>query len=112
MQVHVSEHHYKVVYPIISKGTNIGFDEESTNTFGIDYLQTPQDAGIKREFKFCPVDIIEPFLQKQLKKPYSLPALASRKIINELIKFSSKVKKQVNCTYFFYQTKFNACVNF
>lgn len=93
MQVHVSEHRYKVVYPIISKGTNIGFDNESTNTFGIDYLQTPQDPGTKREFKFCPVNVIEPSLQKQLKKPYGLPALATRKIINELIKFRSKIMK-------------------
>lgn len=93
MQVYVSEHRLKVVYPIISKGTNIGFDEESTNTFGIDYLQTPQDSGVKREFKFCGVDVIEPSLQKQLKKPYGLPALASRKIINELIKFRSKFIK-------------------
>ncbi len=93
MQVHVSEHQYKVVYPIISKGTNIGFDNESTNTFGVDYLQTPQDPGIKREFKFCGVDVIEPNLQKQLKRPYSLPVLASRKIINEIIKLSSKFRK-------------------
>ncbi len=93
MQVHVSENRYQVVYPIISKGTNIGFDQESTNTFGIDYLQTPQDPGIKRAFKFCPVDVIEPNLQKQLKKPYSLPVLAKRKIMNDLIKFSSKFKR-------------------
>ncbi len=93
MQVHVSEHQYKVVYPIISKGTNIGFDNESTNTFGVDYLQTPQDPGTKREFKFCGVDVIEPNLQKQLKRPYSLPVLASRKIINEIIKLSSKFRK-------------------
>ena len=93
MQVHVSENRYQVVYPIISKGKNIGFDEESTNTFGVDYLQTPQDLGIKRTFKFCPVDVIEPNLQKQLKKPYSLPVLAKRKIMNDLIKFGSKFKK-------------------
>ena len=43
MQVHVARNKMKVVYPIISKGKNIGFDNESTNTFGIDYLQTPQD---------------------------------------------------------------------
>lgn len=92
MQVHVSEHRLKVVYPIISKGTNIGFDQESTNTFGIDYLQTPQDPGTKREFKFCNVDIIEPYLQKQLKKPYSLPSLVKRKVLNTLIKIGSQLK--------------------
>ncbi len=94
MQVHVSENQFKVVYPIISKGTNIGFDQESTNTFGIDYLQTPQDPGTKREFKFCPADTIEPSLQKQLKKPYTLPVLAKRKILNDLIKLGSKFKKR------------------
>ncbi len=93
MQVHVSENQFKVVYPIISKGTNIGFDQESTNTFGIDYLQTPQDPGTKREFKFCPAGLIEPSLQKQLKRPYSLPVLAKRKILNDLIKLGSKFKK-------------------
>lgn len=92
MQVYVSENRLKVIYPIISKGTNIGFDNESTNTFGIDYLQTPQDPGIKREFKFCGVDLIEPSLQKQLRKPYSLPVLATRKIINNMIKLGSKLK--------------------
>lgn len=93
MQVHVSEHRLKVVYPVISKGTNIGFDNESTNTFGIDYLQTPQDPGTKREFKFCNADFIEPALQKQLKKPYGLPALVYRKTINEMIKLRSKLVK-------------------
>jgi hypothetical protein len=92
MQVHVAEHRMKVIYPIISKATNIGFDSESTNTFGIDYLKTPQDTGSKRAFSFCDVDLIVPRLQKQLKKPYSLPSLAIRKIINTMIKLSSKVK--------------------
>lgn len=92
MQVYVSENRLKVIYPIISKGTNIGFDNESTNTFGIDYLQTPQDPGIKREFKFCGVDLIEPSLQKQLRRPYSLPVLVTRKIINNMIKLGSKLK--------------------
>ncbi len=95
MQVHVSEHRLKVVYPIISKGTNIGFDQESTNTFGIDYLQTPQDPGTKREFNFCGVDVIEPGLQKQLKKPYGLPSLVKRKILNTLIKIMSQLNKKI-----------------
>ena len=43
MQVHVVQQELKVIYPVISKAKNIGFDNESTNTFGIDYLQTPQD---------------------------------------------------------------------
>ena len=93
MQVHVSEHRLKVIYPTISKGTNIGFDQESTNTFGIDYLQTPQDSGLKREFKFCGADFVEPKLQKQLKKPYMLPALIVRKLINEGIKLKAKLVK-------------------
>lgn len=90
MQVHVAEHNYKVVYPVISKAANIGFDNESTNTFGIDYLQTPQDSGEKREFNFSDVNVIEPSLQEQLKKPYGLPALVARKIINTMIKLTSK----------------------
>jgi hypothetical protein len=92
MQVHVSENRMKVVYPIISKGHNIGFDTESTNHFGIDFLKTTLDAGTNRTFKFCPVNIIEPSLQTQLRKPYSLPSLAYRKIVNEIIKYSSKFK--------------------
>lgn len=91
MQVHVSENRLKVVYPIISKGYNIGFDNESTNTFGIDYLKTTLDDGHKRTFLFCPVNVIEPHLEKKLKKPYGLPALAYRKIINTLIKYTKKV---------------------
>jgi hypothetical protein len=93
MQVHVSEHQLKVIYPIISKVCNIGFDNESTNTFGINYLKTPQDNGIKREFNFCEVNVIMPSLQKQLKRPYSLPALVKRKIINDSIKLISKLKR-------------------
>ncbi|MCW3115055.1 MAG: glycosyl transferase [Segetibacter sp.] len=93
MQVHVSENRLKVVYPIISKGSNIGFDNESTNTFGVDYLKTPQDDGSKRTFTFCDVNIIKPSLQRQLKKPYSLPALARRKVINTVIKLTSQIKK-------------------
>jgi hypothetical protein len=96
MQVYVSEHNLKVVYPVISKATNIGFDNESTNTFGIDYLKTVVDTGEKRSFKFCNVGITEPRLQKQLKKPYSLPALASRKIMNTLIKLTGRVKHAVS----------------
>jgi Glycosyl transferase family 2 len=92
MQVHVAENRLKVVYPIISKATNIGFDSESTNTFGIDYLQTPLDGGEKRSFNFSPVTVIEPSLQKQLKKPYGLPALATRKVINTFIKITSSIK--------------------
>ena len=88
MQVHVARHQMKVIYPIISKAKNIGFDNESTNTFGIDYLQTPQDNSGKRQFKFCDVNNIVPYLQKQLKKPYGLKALAQRKIINTIIKYT------------------------
>jgi hypothetical protein len=94
MQVHVSENNMKVVYPVISKATNIGFDFESTNTFGIDYLKTPVDSGEKKDFYFCDVDVIEPSLQRQLKKPYGLKALVTRKIINTFIKISAQTKKQ------------------
>jgi hypothetical protein len=77
---------------VLSKAHNIGFDNESTNTFGLDYLKTTTDPGDKRSFNFCPVDLIEPFLQKQLKKPYGLQALATRKIINTFIKLTAQLK--------------------
>jgi hypothetical protein len=92
MQVNVARHGLKVVYPVLSKAHNIGFDNESTNTFGLDYLKTTTDPGDKRSFNFCPVDLIEPFLQKQLKKPYGLQALATRKIINTFIKLTAQLK--------------------
>lgn len=85
MQVHVAENELKVVYPTVSKVTNIGFDKESTNTFGVDYLKTVIDPGHKRNFNFCHPDTIAPELQQQLKKPYSLPALAVRKMANTVI---------------------------
>ncbi len=94
IQVHVAENGLRVVYPVISKAANIGFDNESTNTFGIDYLKTPQDDGKKRNFNFCPADSNEPSIQKQLKKPYSLPSLVKRKLLNELIKLSSGIFKK------------------
>jgi glycosyltransferase involved in cell wall biosynthesis len=93
MQVHVAENRYKVVYPVISKVTNIGFDTESTNTFGVNYLQTPMDSGIKQAFNFCNENQIEPTLQRQLKKPYGLKALVTRKLVNTFIKMTAQVKK-------------------
>lgn len=92
MQVQVAVNNMNVIYPVISKTTNIGFDTESTNTFGIDYLQTPLDSGEKRSFNFCKVDMANSELSRQLKKPYSFTSLASRKIVNTLIKYTNKVK--------------------
>jgi len=93
MQVQVSENNLKVVYPVVSKTTNIGFDQESTNTFGIDYLKTSIDVSGKRFFNFCKANSSAPDIQKQLKSPYSLPALATRKILNTVIKVASQFKK-------------------
>jgi hypothetical protein len=93
MQVYVSENKLKVVYPIISKGHNIGFDTESTNHFGVDFLKTVVDDGTKRNFRFCPVNMIEPSLQSQLRKPYSLPSLVYRKLVNTAIEYGFKIKK-------------------
>lgn len=93
MQVHVARNAMKVVYPLQSKGCNIGFDNESTNTFGVDYLKTTVDDGNQKKFSFCPVEEVNPFLQQQLRKPYSFPSLAARKIRNTLIKLTSQVKK-------------------
>ena len=92
MQVHVASYRLKVVYPILSKTYNIGFDQESTNTFGIDYLKTIVDEGTNNSFSFCPADLIVLSLQSQLRKPYSFPALASRKIINTFIKYTNKIR--------------------
>ena len=89
MQVHVSENRMKVIYPVISKTSNIGFDNESTNTFGVDFTRTPQDKGDQRNFTFCDVNIIAPKLQKQLKKPFSFPELVRRKLINTITKMRS-----------------------
>ncbi len=96
MQVQVALHEMNVIYPVISKTTNIGFDTESTNTFGIDYLQSPLDNGEKRDFRFCNVESVNPVLSRQLKKPYSFTSLASRKIANTLIKYTNKVKHKVS----------------
>ncbi len=93
MQVHVAENSMKVVYPVLSKTHNIGFDNESTNTFGVDYLKTVTDPGEQRAFRFCPPDEENEAIQKQLRKPYELPALASRKIMNTVIKLTNTVKK-------------------
>jgi hypothetical protein len=89
MQVHVAENELKVVYPVVSKVCNIGFDKESTNTFGVDYLKTETDKGDKRDFKFCHPDETDYSLQQQLKKPYSLPALAIRKLANTILRLTA-----------------------
>lgn len=96
MQVHVAKHDLRIVYPVISKAKNIGFDNQSTNTFGIDYLKTPQDDGSKRNFNLCSVKEEVSSLQEQIKKPYGLKALVTRKIINSFIKASSDIKKSLN----------------
>ena len=93
LQVHVAENRLKVVYPKLSKVNNIGFDEESTNTFGIDWLKTPVDNGENRSFKYCDDNLIVPHLQKQIKKPFSLKSLVTRKLINTYIKATNQVKK-------------------
>jgi len=86
MQVHVSENRLKVIYPLVSKTKNIGFDNESTNTFGVDFTITPQDSGEKRDFVFCDAQLVVPRLQRQMKKPFSLPELVRRKVINTLFR--------------------------
>ncbi len=93
LQVHIAENRLKVVYPILSKVSNIGFDEESTNTFGINYLITPIDSGKNRHFDFCGEDVIVPELQMQIKKPFGLKALVTRKLINEFIKATRQVRR-------------------
>ena len=92
MQVHVAENKMKVIFPVLSKVDNIGFDSDSTNTFGLNYLKTPIDNGAQRTFRFCPDSEILPELQKQIKKPYGLKALVTRKVINTWIKMTAQVK--------------------
>jgi hypothetical protein len=93
LQVHVAENRLKVVYPVLSKVNNIGFDEESTNTFGVNFLKTPIDNGHNRSFKFCDDDLIIPELQRQIKRPFGLQQLVKRQIINRFIKATKRVKK-------------------
>ncbi len=93
MQVHVSENGLKVIYPVVSKTYNIGFDEESTNTFGVDYLKTKPDSGVKRKFRLCDSHLESAELQRQMKKPYSFQSLAIRKLKNTMIKLTDSTKK-------------------
>ncbi len=93
MQTHVAENRLKVIYPTLSKVSNIGFDDESTNTSGLNYLVSPMDDGTKRVFTFCEPTHIVPELQAQIKKPYGLKALVVRKLINEFLKFTNRIKK-------------------
>ncbi|HYE53802.1 MAG TPA: glycosyltransferase [Chitinophagaceae bacterium] len=89
MQVHVAENKMKIVYPFVSKVSNHGFDQESTNTFGVNYLKTTTDSGSKRSFNFCPPDTLEPSLIQQLKRPYEFAALAGRKLINAMLRLTA-----------------------
>lgn len=93
MQTHVAENQLKVIYPTLSKVSNIGFDEESTNTSGVNYLITPVDNGTQRVFKFTPVTNVVPELQVQIKAPYSYKTLVIRKLRNEFIKLTNSIKK-------------------
>lgn len=93
LQVHVAENHLKVIYPRLSKVTNIGFDNESTNTFGVNWMETPVDPGDQRDFLFCKSNLIVPDLQRQIKRPFSLPQLVKRKLINETIRLTNQVKQ-------------------
>lgn len=93
MQTHVAENRLKVIYPTLSKVSNIGFDEQSTNTSGVNYLVTPTDDGIRRKFYFSPSTNIVPELQKQIKAPYAFKTLVVRKLKNEFIKLTNSIKK-------------------
>ncbi|UKT62403.1 glycosyltransferase [Pedobacter mucosus] len=93
MQTHVAENRLKVIYPTLSKVSNIGFDDESTNTSGLNYLISPVDDGTKRIFNFCDANNIVPALQAQIKKPYGFKSLVIRKLINEFLKFTNRIKK-------------------
>ncbi len=96
LQVHIAENRLKVIYPAVSKTKNIGFDNESTNNFGVDFLKTNIDTSNKREFKFCEADLIVPALQKQIKKTFALPALVARKLTNEVIKAGQQIKQRLS----------------
>jgi len=93
LQAHIVQNGLKVVYPTLSKVCNIGFDEESTNTFGVNWMITPVDVGTQRHFRFAPPAHIDKDLQRQIRKPFSLPQLITRKIINTFIKVTNNVKK-------------------
>jgi hypothetical protein len=93
LQVHIAENHLKVIYPCLSKVNNIGIDDESTNTFGVNWMETPIDPGDKRDFMFCKSNLIMPDLQKQIKHPFSLTQLVRRKLINETKRITKHVKQ-------------------
>lgn len=93
MQTHVAENRLKVIYPTFSKVSNIGFDEESTNTSGVNYLITPVDPGHQRQFKFCPPNVISPKLQAQIKRPYNYTTLVIRKLRNDFLKLTNNIRK-------------------
>lgn len=93
MQAHVAENRLKVIYPTLSKVNNIGFDEQSTNTSGINYLTTPIDPGKQQTFSFAPSTSIVPKLQAQIKAPYAYKTLVIRKLRNDFLKLTNRVKK-------------------
>lgn len=93
MQTHVAENRLKVIYPTLSKVSNIGFDEQSTNTSGINYLITPLDSGKQQMFKFTPSNHIVPELQAQIKAPYAYTTLVIRKLRNDFLKLTKRIKK-------------------
>lgn len=93
MQTHVAENRLKVIYPTLSKVSNIGFDEQSTNTSGINYLITPLDSGKQQTFKFTPSNHIVPELQAQIKAPYAYTTLVIRKLRNDFLKLTKRIKK-------------------
>jgi hypothetical protein len=96
MQVYVALNNMKVVYPVLSKASNIGFGKGSTNTFGVNYLKTITDTGERRVFRFCNPSVVAPGIQRQLKRPYGLPALATRKVLNTMIGVAGRVRSFVN----------------
>ncbi|MCX2473264.1 glycosyltransferase [Pedobacter sp. MC2016-05] len=93
MQTHVAENRLKVIYPTLSKVSNIGFDEQSTNTSGINYLITPIDDGTQRKFSFVPADLVLPELESQIKAPYAFGTLVVRKLRNDFLKLTNGIKK-------------------
>jgi Glycosyl transferase family 2 len=92
VQVYVSENGKKVVYPVKSKTSNIGFDDQSSHTSGVNFLETTMDTSHKRAFIFCNEDILNETIIDQLRGPYKLPELIRRKLINESVKLGTKLK--------------------
>ncbi len=80
IQLYIALHNLHVIFPLVSKIDNRGFDAAATNKLGINYLKTPLDTSGKKVFRFCKTSQFDKELSRQLRSPYSLARLGIRKV--------------------------------